>query len=162
MRRTAMICTAMFILAISGFSLQVGMMFNGDLQGATPSTYLGVTVRSVYGLVGLELGVMPQILPNFDFTTYRFIVSPSIGWGTPELRIFGAIAPHIMLKEGKFDFNLAQWNIGAGASFMFAKNIIGFFEFFLGFDFMNGGSIGELTTGSFISVGVTYNFDVGF
>jgi hypothetical protein len=152
----------MFLIALSAFSLQVGIIMSGDLQGATPCTYLGATVRSTWGLAGLELAVMPQILPSLDFTSYRFIVSPSIGWGTPELRIFAGIAPHFMLKEGQFDFDIAKWNIGAGASFMFARNIIGFFEFFLEFDVTNFGNTENLTEGSFINVGVTYNFDLGF
>ncbi len=162
MKKYAILGILMLVLSFSAFALQVGISFNGDLQDATPCTYLGATVRSTWGLAGLELTVMPQILPELDFTSYRFIVSPSIGWGTPELRIFAGVSPHLMLRKGQLDFDIAKWNIGAGASFMFAKNILCFFEFFVGFDFRNYEQLDQLTTGSFITVGVTYNFNVGF
>ena len=148
MKKYVILGVILLVLPLSTFALQVGIAFSGDLQDATPCTYLGATVRSSWGLAGLELSVMPQILPELDFTSYRFIISPSIGWGTPELRIFAGIAPHLMLKKGQFDFDIAKWNIGAGASFMFAKNVICFFDFFVGFDFRNYEQIDKLTTGS--------------
>ena len=80
------------------FALQTGIIFNGDLQGDNNS-YIGFVARSQFGLGGLELAVMPKVGPEADFTSYRFIISPSIGWGTPELRIFAGITPHIEITK---------------------------------------------------------------
>ena len=149
-----------------GMALQTGIIFNGDLQGENKS-FLGFTARSVFGLGGLELAAMPKVGPDgFDGTSYRIIVSPSIGWGRPELRIYGALAPHLDIDSGELDFDPAKWSFGAGSSFAVAKNVIGFFEFFVEFDFAGNNDTAEEETGfadnTLLSVGITYNFDVGF
>jgi len=143
------------------FALQTGIIFNGDLQGDNNS-YIGFVARSQFGLGGLELAVMPKVGPEADFTSYRFIISPSIGWGTPELRIFAGITPHIEINEGKFDFDPTKWGIGAGSTFAVARNIIGFFEFFAVFGFTGTEGIEGFAENTMLSVGITYNFDVGF
>jgi len=151
-----------FILVSSlcAFGLQIGVVFNGDLQEGE-NTYVGLTARTIQGLFGLEISAMPKLGPTFDLTSYKFIVSPSIGWGTPELRIFGAIAPHLEINEGNIDFNLTQWSFGVGSTFMFLQDIIGFFEFFVEFDFVNQDSE-KLSSGTMLNVGVTYNLDFIF
>src|SRR6056297_2864642 len=143
------------------FALQTGIIFNGDLQSDNNS-YIGFVARSQFGLGGLEIAVMPKIGPDVDFSSYRFIISPSIGWGTPELRIFAGITPHIEINEGKFDFDPTKWGIGAGSTFAVARNVIGFFEFFAMFSFTGNKEIEGFAENTMLSVGITYNFDVGF
>src|SRR6056297_1913901 len=143
------------------FALQTGIIFNGDLQSDNNS-YIGFVARSQFGLGGLELAVMPKVGPDVDFSSYRFIISPSIGWGTPELRIFAGITPHIEINSGKFEFSPTKWGIGAGSTFAVARNVIGFFEFFAMFDFAENSQTEGFTENTILSVGITYNFDVGF
>ncbi len=143
------------------FALQAGIIFNGDLQSDNNS-YIGFVARSQFGFGGLEIAAMPKVGPEVDFTSYRFIVSPSIGWGTPELRIFAGITPHIEINEGKFEFSPTKWGIGAGSTFAVARNVIGFFEFFAVFDFAENSQTEGFTENTILSVGITYNFDVGF
>ena len=143
------------------FALQTGIIFNGDLQGDNNS-YIGFVARSQFGLGGLELAVMPKVGPDVDFTSYRFIVSPSIGWGTPELRIFAGITPHIEINSGKFEFSPTKWGIGAGSTFAVARNVIGFFEFFAIFDLAGNNLTEGFAENTILSIGITYNFDLGF
>lgn len=147
-------------LSFNLFGLQLGVIFNGDLQEGD-KTYVGLTARTIQGLFGLEISVMPKLGPQFDISSYRFIISPSIGWGTPELRIFGAVAPHFEINEGNFDFSPTKWNFGVGSTFMFMQDIIGFFEFFVEFDFLNQNSE-KLSSGTMLNLGVTYNLDFIF
>ncbi|HPF16385.1 MAG TPA: hypothetical protein P5107_04960 [Thermotogota bacterium] len=143
------------------FALQTGIIFNGDLEGDNNS-YIGFVARSQFGLGGLEIAVMPKVGPEVDFTSYRFIVSPSIGWGTPELRIFAGITPHIEINDGKFEFAPTKWGIGAGSTFAVARNVIGFFEFFAVFDLSGNNVTAGFAENTILSIGITYNFDVGF
>jgi hypothetical protein len=143
------------------FGLQTGIIFNGDLQSDNNS-YIGFVARSQFGLGGLEIAAMPKIGPEVDFSSYRFIISPSIGWGTPELRIFAGITPHIEINEGKFDFSPTKWGVGAGSTFAVARNVIGFFEFFAVFDLAGSSETEGFSENTMLSVGITYNFDVGF
>jgi hypothetical protein len=82
MKKLILTAAILFLIMQSLFALQIGAIFNGDMQGDNNS-YLGFVARSTFGLGGLEIAVMPKIGPTVDFTSYRFIVSPSIGWGTP-------------------------------------------------------------------------------
>jgi len=142
------------------FALQLGIIYNGNMNDQ--HSFVGISARSQVGIVGLELAALPQITPDFDFSSWRFLISPSIGWGTPELRIFGAVAPHFDLVKGELDFDISKWRFGAGSTFMFAPNVIGFFEFFVEFDFARESEAESLSSGTLLSVGVSYNFDLGF
>jgi len=161
MKKILITLILMVLLGPVVFGLQTGIIINGDLQSDNNS-YIGFVARSQFGLGGLELAVMPKVGPEVDFTSYRFIVSPSIGWGTPELRIFAGITPHIEINEGKFDFNPTKWGIGAGSTFAVARNVIGFFEFFAVFDLSGNSETEGFAENTMLSVGITYNFDVGF
>jgi len=161
MKKILILAFLIVLLVPVVFGLQTGIIFNGDLQSDNNS-YIGFVVRSQFGLGGLEIAAMPKVGPEADFTSYRFIVSPSIGWGTPELRIFAGITPHLEINEGKFDFNPTKWGVGAGSTFAVAKNVIGFFEFFAVFDLAGNDETEGFAENTMLSVGITYNFDVGF
>src|SRR6056297_4280393 len=135
------------------FALQTGIIFNGDLQSDNNS-YIGFVARSQFGLGGLEIAAMPKVGPDVDFSSYRFIISPSIGWGTPELRIFAGITPHIEINEGKCYFNPTKWGVGAGSTFAVARNVIGFFEFFAVFDLAGNSETEGFAENTMLSVGI--------
>ena len=102
MKKFFLTTAVLFILVQSLFALQAGLIFNGDMQGDNNS-YVGFIARSNFGLGGLEIARDAESGTDVDFTSYRFIISPSIGWGTPELRIFAGITPHIEINEGQFE-----------------------------------------------------------
>ncbi|HOO33228.1 MAG TPA: hypothetical protein PK466_12510 [Thermotogota bacterium] len=151
----------LLLVAQSIFALQAGLIFNGDMQGDNNS-YVGFVARSNFGLGGLEIAAMPKVGPDVDFTSYRFVLSPSIGWGSPELRVFAGIMPHIEINEGQFDVSPTLWGIGAGSTFAIAENIIGFFEFFAEFDITGQTEVEGFAANTMLNVGITYNFDFGF
>src|SRR6056297_2492797 len=155
MKKILITLILMVLLGPVVFGLQTGIIINGDLQSDNNS-YIGFVARSQFGLGGLELAVMPKIGPEFDFTSYRFIISPSIGWGTPELRIFAGITPHIEINKGQFELSPTMWGIGAGSTFAVAENIIGFFEFFAEFDLSGQTEVEGFASNTMLSVGITY------
>jgi hypothetical protein len=146
----------LFSFALSIMGLHVGVALNGNMQDG--ESYFGVVARNFFGIGGLELGIMPKLdEPLFDFTSYRIIVSPSLGWGTPELRAYVAVMPYLQINQGNFDFDVAKWNVGAGANFMVAPNVYGFFEFFVGMDFNQEGFF---SGNSYLTVGFCYRFNI--
>ncbi len=159
--KKALIFLLLVTSSITFLSLEVGIVYNGNLHGSSDS-FIGLTARSRFGITGLELAVMPKIGPEFDMTSYRFIIAPSIGWGTPELSIYGAVSPHLEINKGKLDFDIAKWNFGVGSTFMIAENVISFFEFFAEFDFSGKTELESITSATMLSFGVTYKFDFGF
>jgi len=160
-KKSLLFVVLLLVSTLSLMALEVGVIYNGNLHGSNDS-FLGLTARSRFGIAGLELSLLPKVSPDFDMTSYRIIVAPSIGWGTPELSIFGSVSPHLEINKGKLDFDVAKWNIGVGSTFMIAENIISFFEFFAEFDLSGNTELESITSATMLSIGVTYKFDFGF
>lgn len=147
---------SLMALAVSSFGIQFGIALNGNMQDG--ESYVGIVARDFFGMGGLGLGIMPKLENGIDFTSYRIVVSPSLGWGTPELRAYVAMMPHLEIHQGTFDFDVTKWKVGGGANFMVAPHFYGFFEFFVGMDFQHEGFF---PGSSYLTVGVCYKIDFG-
>jgi len=174
-KKTLLIFIVLITLALQIYAFEIGVVYGGDMHGSNNS-FVGISTRSRWffvgggdgsllnqsAFVGLEISAMPKIGPQFDMSSWRFIVAPSIGVGIPDLSIFASISPHIELVSGKLEFEPQKWGFGAGSTFVVMQDVLCFYEMFVEFDFSGKNDLESLTSSTSLNIGVSYNFDIGF